>query len=68
VIEHNLNVEPRLIASLKPYARNPRTPLRPELELDFEVTVTGFETAEIDLLIGELDLGQTVDQADEVPR
>ena len=38
-----------------------------KLELDFDVTVTGFETAEIDLLIGELDVGKTVDQADEVP-
>jgi ParB-like chromosome segregation protein Spo0J len=38
-----------------------------ELELDFDVTVTGFETAEIDLLIGELELGRTVDRADEVP-
>jgi ParB-like chromosome segregation protein Spo0J len=38
-----------------------------KLELDFDVTVIGFETAEIDLLIGELDVGKTVDQADEVP-
>jgi DNA modification methylase len=34
------------------------------MELDFEVTTTGFEMAEIDLLIG--DLGET-DEADEVP-
>jgi DNA modification methylase len=38
-----------------------------KLELDFDVTVTGFATAEIDLLLGELDVGQTVEQADEVP-
>ena len=38
-----------------------------ELELDFDVTITGFETAEIDLLIGELEAERTVDQADEVP-
>jgi DNA modification methylase len=37
------------------------------LELDFDVTITGFETAEIDLLIDGLQLGRTVDQADEVP-
>jgi DNA modification methylase len=38
-----------------------------ELEIDFDVTVTGFETAEIDLLIGDLQVGQASDQADEVP-
>lgn len=38
-----------------------------ELKLDFELTITGFETAEIDLLIGEVEAGRTVDQADEVP-
>jgi hypothetical protein len=37
------------------------------LELDFDLTIIGFETAEIDLLIGELEAGRTVDQADEVP-
>jgi hypothetical protein len=36
------------------------------VELNFDVTVTGFETAEVDLLIGEL--GQTEpDDADDVP-
>ncbi len=38
-----------------------------ELELDFDVTITGFETAEVDLLIGEIEVRQTADQADEVP-
>jgi len=38
-----------------------------EPELDFDVTITGFETAEIDLLIGELEVGQTLDQADKLP-
>jgi ParB-like chromosome segregation protein Spo0J len=36
------------------------------VELNFDVTVTGFETAEIDLLIGELN-NDTPDEADEVP-
>jgi DNA modification methylase len=36
------------------------------VELNFDVTVTGFETAEIDLLISELNEG-TPDEADEVP-
>jgi DNA modification methylase len=153
VIERDLNIEPRPIASLKPYARNPRThserQLRQiaesirqfgftnpvlidaddgviaghgrieaakllgleqiptirldqmseaqkrayvladnklaenagwdrellalelqyltELELDFDVTITGFETAEIDLLIDEMKMGETVDKADQVP-
>jgi len=38
-----------------------------ELELDFDVTITGFETAEIDLIIGELEVSQKADQADQVP-
>lgn len=37
-----------------------------ELDLDFDLTVTGFETAEIDLLIAGLDIGGT-DPADTVP-
>jgi DNA modification methylase len=36
------------------------------VDLNFDVTVTGFETAEIDLLIHEL-AGDTADDADEVP-
>jgi DNA modification methylase len=36
------------------------------VDLNFDVTVTGFETAEIDLLISELNEG-TPDEADEVP-
>src|SRR5665811_222820 len=36
------------------------------VELNFDVTVTGFETAEIDLLISELNEG-TPDEADELP-
>lgn len=36
------------------------------IELDFDVTVTGFETAEIDLLVRELN-EDTPDEADEVP-
>jgi DNA methylase len=36
------------------------------VELNFDVTVTGFETAEIDLLISELN-EDTPDDADEVP-
>lgn len=36
------------------------------VELNFDVTVTGFETAEIDLLITELNEG-AADDADEVP-
>lgn len=38
-----------------------------ELELDFDISVTGFETAEIDLLVDELKLDKTVDKADRVP-
>ena len=36
------------------------------VELNFDVTVTGFETAEVDLLIGELADGP-LDEADDVP-
>jgi DNA modification methylase len=36
------------------------------VDLNFDVTVTGFETAEIDLLIQDLNQG-TSDEADEVP-
>jgi DNA modification methylase len=36
------------------------------VDLNFDVTVTGFETAEIDLLIQDLNQG-TQDEADEVP-
>jgi hypothetical protein len=36
------------------------------VELNFDVTVTGFETAEIDLLIGELNEDSPAG-ADEVP-
>jgi DNA modification methylase len=36
------------------------------VHLDFDVTITGFETAEIDLLIRDLD-GDSPDDADEVP-
>ena len=36
------------------------------IEPNFDVTVTGFETAEIDLLINELNEG-TPDEADEIP-
>jgi ParB-like chromosome segregation protein Spo0J len=36
------------------------------VHLDFDVTITGFETAEIDLLIRDLD-GESPDEADEVP-
>ena len=36
------------------------------VELNFDVTVTGFETAQIDLLINEIKSGQQ-DEADGVP-
>jgi 16S rRNA G966 N2-methylase RsmD len=36
------------------------------LDLDFDITITGFETAEIDLLIGDL-AGEGPDAADQVP-
>src|SRR3981189_3063566 len=35
-----------------------------ELEIDFDVTVTGFELPEVDLLIGELSLAANDDPAD----
>ncbi|MCH7604048.1 MAG: DNA methylase N-4, partial [Planctomycetes bacterium] len=38
-----------------------------ELDLDFDVTITGFEMPEIDILIGELDTDEEADAADEVP-
>jgi len=38
-----------------------------ELELDFDVTITGFETPEIDILIGELQAAEEEDPADEAP-
>ncbi len=38
-----------------------------ELDLDFDVTITGFEMAEIDILIGELDADEEDDAADDVP-
>jgi hypothetical protein len=38
-----------------------------ELDLDFDVTITGFETPEIDILIGELGTEVEADPADEVP-
>lgn len=37
-----------------------------EFDLDFDVTLTGFETPEIDLLIGADDEVNTVDEADEI--
>jgi DNA modification methylase len=38
-----------------------------DLDLDFEVTLTGFETPEIDILFGELDGEDEEDPADDVP-
>ncbi len=38
-----------------------------ELDLDFDVTLTGFEMPEIDIMIGELDADEEDDPADEVP-
>jgi ParB-like chromosome segregation protein Spo0J len=38
-----------------------------ELEVDFDLTTIGFETADIDLLIGELEPGGTAERADELP-
>lgn len=38
-----------------------------ELDLDFDVTITGFEMAEIDVLIGDLDSEPDADPADAVP-
>lgn len=39
-----------------------------ELDLDFDVCLTGFETPEIDILIGELTDDNEEDPADEVPK
>jgi DNA modification methylase len=36
------------------------------VDLDFDVTVTGFDTGDIDILINEMN-EQTIDEADEVP-
>jgi len=38
-----------------------------ELDLDFDVTITGFEIPEIDILIGELQAAEEEDPADEAP-
>jgi DNA modification methylase len=38
-----------------------------ELDIDFDVTITGFEMPEIDILIGELDADVEDDPANEVP-
>ena len=38
-----------------------------DLDLDFDVTITGFEMPEIDILIGELEVAEEDDPADEVP-
>jgi DNA modification methylase len=38
-----------------------------ELDLDFDLTITGFETAEIDLLIGEHSANATNAVADQIP-
>jgi len=38
-----------------------------ELDIDFDLTVTGFELPEIDVLIGELSLDEDADPADAVP-
>ena len=38
-----------------------------ELDIDLDVTITGFEMPEIDILIGELDGDEEDDAADEVP-
>lgn len=37
------------------------------LDLEFDATVTGFESPDIDVLIQELDLDGTGDEADEIP-
>ena len=39
-----------------------------ELDLDFDLTLTGFELPEIDCLINESDIGATVDPGDDVPQ
>ena len=38
-----------------------------EIDLDFDLEITGFETAEIDLLIEGLDTPGSIDEADRVP-
>ena len=38
-----------------------------EIDLDFDVSITGFEMPEIDILIGELDVVGEDDSADETP-
>ena len=38
-----------------------------ELEVDFDVTITGFEVAEIDVLMGELESAGEDDPGDEIP-
>ena len=38
-----------------------------ELDLDFDLTITGFETAEIDVLIQGLDTSAPSGEADEIP-
>jgi len=38
-----------------------------DVDLDFDVTITGFEMPEIDILIGELEADEEDDPADEVP-
>jgi len=38
-----------------------------DLNVDFDVSVVGFETAEIDVLIGELESDDTGDDDDEIP-
>lgn len=38
-----------------------------ELEIDFDVTITGFETAEIDILIESIDPAEDVDEGDDIP-
>jgi len=37
------------------------------IELDLDITITGFEMPEIDILLGELDSDEEDDAADEVP-
>ena len=38
-----------------------------ELDLDFDVSITGFEAPEFDILIGELEISEKDDPADDVP-
>ena len=38
-----------------------------DLDLDFDLTITGFDAPEIDILIGELEAADEDDPADEVP-